>query len=131
MSQMDESGNRIDEYKEKRLGTIYNSGTYEWLRNNLFKNKVTFNSVEEMFFALDNGSIDAIAYDHPVLNSMLADETLAEKYSILNIKYDPQFYGIGMRENLPEETKDIINLSMLEITERLDWEVILMEYGLK
>jgi ABC-type amino acid transport substrate-binding protein len=131
MNQMDISGERIEEFKDKKLGTIRNSGTDEWLRNNFFKEKRTFGSVEEMFTALDNGSIDAIAYDHPVLNSLLADEMMAEKYSILNIKYDPQFYGIGMRKTLPEETREMINLSMLEITERLDWDVILAEYGLK
>jgi ABC-type amino acid transport substrate-binding protein len=131
MNQMGASDNRVEDFKNAKLGTIYNSSTDEWLTNNFYTNKMTFTQLEDMFSALDNEIIDAIAYDHPILQSHIADDTMAEKYRILQIKFDAQFYGIGMRNGLSPDLKNMINLSTLEITERLEWEVVLSEHELE
>ena len=119
----------IQDFKEQTIGTIGESGTDEWLRNNFFTNKNTYTNMTALLQALDEDEIDGVAYDRPILQDILMTDSLA-KYRLLELEFDPQFYAMGMSRNLPEDLKDRINLSILRNTEDMDWKVLLSEFGL-
>ena len=130
ISNIDSKNNQINDFKESTLGTIANSATSEWLKNNFYSKQLNFGSMEEMINALENDKIDAIAYDRPILQSLIKNDSL-QQYHLLHTKYNPQFYAFGMSKNLPDSTAEIINYSMLYNQEKLDWKIILSENGLE
>lgn len=124
------SVNNIQDFKTKRLGTIEKSATDKWLKDNFFSNKQNFSNIQELTIALKAEKIDVIAYDRPILQNIIKNDSLAQ-FLLLDIKYNPQFYGIGINRNLPTELKQKINISVMEHTEGMDWKVLLSEYDLK
>lgn len=124
------SNGNIRDFKAKSLGTVEKSATSEWLKNNFFTNKIEFKSVNQLLGALENEQIDAIAYDRPILKSIVKRDTLA-KYNFVDVKYNPQFYAFGFSKTLPESLQEAINYSMLYNTEKMDWKVLLSESGLE
>jgi ABC-type amino acid transport substrate-binding protein len=123
----DSANNTIQNFKNKTIGTIKNSGTDEWLKRNFFTNKKTFYSIAELLDALDKDDIKAIAYDRPILQTII-NANKSERYRLLDIKYYPQFYAMAMNRDLPEKLKHDINLKILSNIEKMDWKVLLSEY---
>jgi ABC-type amino acid transport substrate-binding protein len=129
VNQISASADKIADFKKKNLGTMADSGTDHWLIHNFYTNKTTFGSLEQMITALYEGQIDAIAYDRPILQYLVKEDSLND-LTLLDIKYNPQFYAIGMSKDLPVSMQDRINLSMLEITEEMNWKLVLAEFNL-
>ncbi len=130
VNQLNVSQNRIEDFKERPLGTISNSSTEEWLKKHFFTNTQPFSNFSDMQGALKDQEIEAIAYDQPILKHIMRLDTL-NGYEILPITYNAQFYAMGFRKNLPDTLKEIISTSILEQTERMDWQVLLAEYDLE
>lgn len=86
--------------------------------------------MEQLIEALEKNEIDAIAYDRPILQDVVKNDSIT-RFSVLDINYNPQFYGFGMNRNLPENLKQKISISVLENTEGMDWKVLLSEYDLE
>ncbi len=124
------TNNSIQDFKEETLGTVENSGTDKWLKDNFFSNKKTYPDVEMMIQALEKNKIDAIAYDRPILQDVVKNDSIT-RFRVLNVNYNPQFYGFGINRNLPESMKQKISISVLENTEGMDWKVLLSEYDLE
>jgi len=120
----------IGDFKNKSLGTIENSATEEWLKNNFFTNKKKFSSVDKMLISLEKGEIDAIAYDRPILQTLVKNDTLS-KFDVIDTKYNSQFYAFGLSKQLPDSLKEAINYSMLYNIEKMDWKVLLSESDLR
>jgi len=80
--------------------------------------------------AMEEGEIDAIAYDRPILQTIANTDSL-RRFRVLNVKYNPQFYAIGMNRALPDSLKYRINLALLSTIEEMDWKILLSEYDLK
>jgi len=123
------ASNVIEDFKEKRLGTIAGSDTEDWLKDNFFTSRQSYQSMNALASALENRAIDAAAYDRAILQNMLRQDSLT-RYEILNIEFNPQFYGMGLNPNLPLELRKRLAVSTLELTESMDWKVLLTEYGL-
>lgn len=130
VNRMHAASNSIEEFKDKKLGTVANSGTERWLRDNFYKNVIAYPEIGQAVEALHANEIDAVAYDSPVLRDVLKTDSLSG-FRILNMQYNPQFYAIGMNPGLPPEVKEKISLSVLEHTERMEWKVILTEFDLE
>lgn len=130
VNQMQSDSSALIDFKDKKLGTVTASGTEMWLKDNFYTNLATYSNVDELLDALQNKKIDAIAYDRPLLQNLLANDTLSN-YSLLDIKYNPQFYAFGLNKELPEELKRNISQAILESKESKDWEVHLAEYDLR
>jgi ABC-type amino acid transport substrate-binding protein len=124
------SNGEMRDFRDKNLGTIKNTATSEWLRNNFYTKKTEFSTLDELLIALDEDKIDAIAYDRPTLQNILKNDTLS-KYTITDIKYNPQFYAFGLNKKLSDSVKEAINYSMLYNIEKMDWKVLLSESGLE
>jgi len=130
VNQMQSDKSALVDFKNKQFGTVESSGTQKWLTDNFYSNVLARANMDELIEALDKNKIDAIAYDRPLLQHLLKNDTLSN-YSLLDIKYNPQFYAFGVRKDLQEELKKKISQSMLDHKESKDWEVRLAEYNLK
>ncbi len=124
------SYNKIADFKNKDLGTIKGTATNTWLKKNFFTKKRAFVTMEEAVEALSKREIEAIAYDHSSLKSVMKQDTLSQ-YQLIDIKYNPQFFAFGLNKNLPDSLVKLINYSMLSNIEKLDWKVQLLESDLK
>lgn len=130
VNQLGWAQNRIEDFKDDRLGTIRDSGTESWLNTNFYTNKVEYGNMTDLMAALASDEIDAIAYDRPILQEALKTDTMSQ-FEVLPINYNAQFYAMGFRRGLPDTLKREISTAILETTERMDWKVILAEYGLE
>jgi polar amino acid transport system substrate-binding protein len=128
-NKMTSNTSTIEDFKDKQLGTIENSGTDEWLKDNFYINRSRFSTMDEAILALENEQIDGIAYDWPILNEVIKADP-SDKFQLIDITFDAQFYAIGMNSKLSTELKKGINLSLLEHTESMDWKVLLTEHDL-
>ena len=130
VNQMQSDVSALNDFKEKQLGTVESSGTEKWLIDNFFNNIQSYANTEELIEGLRNENIDAVAYDRPLLQNRLHSDTLSE-FTLLDIKYNPQFYAFGLNRELPNELKRKISEAILENTESMDWKVHLSEYDLR
>lgn len=130
VNKIDTAGGNIHDFKTKTLGTIGQSDTDDWLKNNFFKEKNLYKDMPSLLEALDKGDIDAIAYDRPILTNIIAHDSTSS-YTLIDTKYNPQFYAIAMSKKLDESIKSQINLNMLNIIEKMEWKVLLSEYNLE
>ncbi|MEJ2595521.1 MAG: transporter substrate-binding domain-containing protein [bacterium] len=53
VNQIGSSNSRIEDFKEKKLGTIANSGTDEWLKNNFYTRRTAARGIPELIEALE------------------------------------------------------------------------------
>ncbi len=130
VNQLSFSNNQIEDFKDKKLGTIKGSRTEEWLTQNFFTKKNKYMNLPELTEALRGEEIDAIAYDEPILKDIIKADTLRE-FELLPINYNSQFYAMGFSNNLPDTVKELVSTTILSITESMDWKVLLSEYDLE
>jgi len=130
VNQIGSSSSHVQDFKERTLGTVEKSGTDKWLKDNFYSNVKRYSNMGELIVALQENEIDAIAYDRPILQDLVRNDTISQ-FSLLDIKYNPQFYGFGLNRDLSGELKQNISVSVLENTEGMDWKVLLSEYDLQ
>ena len=130
VTQLETDTSTIQSFKNKRLGTVKNSGTLKWLNDNFYNDQRLFLTKEELIPALREGEVDAITYDLPLLTELIKTDTLNE-FKVLPIRFNPQYYAIGLNTEVSDSIQKLINTSLLKNTENLEWDVVLAEYGLK
>jgi ABC-type amino acid transport substrate-binding protein len=119
----------IENFKDKRLGTVDNSGTMKWLNDKFYNNQKLYSTKEELIPALRSGEVDAVVYDLPLLYEMIKIDTIQE-FKILPIRFNPQYYALGMNAEVKDSVQKTINTSLLKNTESHEWGVVLAEFGL-
>lgn len=119
----------FNEFKERSVGTINGSSSYDFLRVHFFKDISQYSNVVSGLKALDNKEIDAFIYDEPILKYRLQKDANLQNLEILPMKFDVQFYGFGVKPG-DLELQQAISQQILEIIETTEWEVVLNEYGL-
>lgn len=130
VTELETSSNSIEDFKKRKIGTVEYSGTHNWLKDNFFKDKILYSNKEALIEGLKNNEIEAAAYDLPLLREFNKSEGLDE-FRVLNIKFNPQYYAIGMSRNVSDSIRKKINTALLSATESFQWNVILAEYNLK
>jgi len=117
------------EYKNAAVGCIANSSTSEFLKERFFKDVHTYETVSAGLTHLKEREIEAFLYDEPILKYRIKQDVNFQDLRLLPFKFDLQFYAFGL-PNDRRELKDAISQKILEITESMEWKVILNEYGL-
>ena len=80
--------------------------------------------------ALLEGRVKAFVYDRAISQYTLEKEELENDLVVLPNKFGVQLYGWGISEN-HKVLNQTISESILRITEQMEWEVVLNEYGLE
>ncbi|PWH86886.1 substrate-binding periplasmic protein [Brumimicrobium oceani] len=129
VTELESQSNTIDSFKKKNLGTVKQSSSHEWMKDNFYNNSILYERKEDLLPALMNEEVDAVAYDLPLLRALVKVDTL-NSYEILPLSFNPQYYAIGMKPNIKDELQKRINTHLLKYTESLEWKVVLGEYDL-
>lgn len=119
----------FSDFKERRVGTIQNSGAEDFLRVRFFKDVQTFDGVMMGLQNLDKGKVDAFIYDAPILQYRIQKDSSLQDLEVLPLKFDVQFYAFGIKKDA-NELEQAISQRILEIVETQQWQVVLSEYSL-
>lgn len=119
----------VNDFKDKEIGTVKSSGTFDYFKTHLFKNVGVYDGVEEGLNALLEGELEAFLYDEPILRYRLVNDKRYKKLEILPIKFDLQFYAFAFSEG-HEAMEKAVSQKILELTEGMEWRIILAEYEL-
>jgi len=129
VNQLSNSPDGFLSFKERKVGTITNSGAMEYLNKHFFKDVNGYSGVLPGLQDLKDGKITAFMYDEPILKYRIQEDPKYSKLQILAVKFDVQFYAFGVARKRAELEKQI-SQQILSITETQEFEVILHEFGL-
>ncbi|RYM32168.1 transporter substrate-binding domain-containing protein [Brumimicrobium glaciale] len=129
VTELESRSNDIATFKKRKLGTVQTSSSHEWMKDNFYNNSKLYERKEDLLPALLNGEVEAVVYDLPLLREMVKSDT-ANKFDVLPLTFNPQYYAIGMKPNINDTLKKKINTFLLKHTESLEWKVVLGEYDL-
>lgn len=129
VTELETDTSSINSFKNKKLGTVQNSGTLKWLNDNFFNDHEVYSTKEDLLIALNKNEVDAVVYDLPLLREMVVNDSIDE-YNVLPIKFNPQYYALGLAPSLNDTLQKKINTTLLQNTESLEWSVVLAEFNL-
>lgn len=107
-----------------RVGAVANTTGVIYLEKRRIKYNA-YSNLDEAISALSRGELDAVVSDYPLLSFYINDKPE------LNLKMLPHrfaqfFYGIPLSTDF--EQREILNRSLLEITESDNWQDIIYRY---
>jgi len=129
VNQLNSSPDGFNEFKDRRVGSITNSSTNQFLKERFFKDIVSYDGVALGLSGLKNGKITAFMYDEPILKYRIQEDSTLNTLQVLPVKFDVQFYAFALSKQ-QSELERIISQRILEIMETREWQVVLNEYGL-
>lgn len=129
VTQLNSNPDGFNEFKERAVGTIGNSGANQFLKEHFFKEIKTYDGLVPGLKGLKRGEVEAFMYDEPILKYRIQEDSSFSKLQILPVKFDVQFYAFGIAKH-QTELEQQISQRILEIMETQEWEVVLNEYGL-
>ncbi|TNE52671.1 MAG: transporter substrate-binding domain-containing protein [Bacteroidetes bacterium] len=119
----------LDNLKKEKIGTIDNSSTELWLKDNRFQHLKTFDQIDLMLQSVQEEHVEAIAYDFPILKDQL-NEGKYPNLVTLNFHLGKQFYAFGMGRHLGDSLKRRISNTSLDISESPEWKLLLTRENL-
>lgn len=129
VNQLTNNPDGFNEFKDRAVGTIANSGTENFLSEHFFKDIHTYPNVPTGLKDLDKGILKAFMYDEPILKYAIQRDSTLHKLELLPVKFDIQFYAFGLPKT-HIELEQRITQRILEIIETEEWDMVLNEYGL-
>jgi polar amino acid transport system substrate-binding protein len=82
-------------------------------------------SPKDGFEALQQGTIDALAYDRPILAWMIRQDG-SSSIELADVTFEPQSYAIALPNDSP--LRRPINVALLEVEASDGWKDILYRY---
>ncbi len=129
VNQLNSNPDSFNEFKERPVGSIRNTGSMEFLKTHFFKDVREFSNVASGLKELKNHEIEAFVYDEPILKYRIQKDSSLNELSILPIKFDVQFYAFGIAKD-KTTLEQAISQRILEIIETAEWQIVLNEFGL-
>ena len=119
----------FNEYKDRPVGSVKNSSSTDFLKDNFFKKIELYDSATSGLNDLSANKIDAFLYDEPILKYRIKQNESFNNLRILPVKFDLQLYAFGLPKR-QADLEQLISQKILEITESHEWQVVLNEFGL-
>ncbi|MGC1515787.1 MAG: ion channel, partial [Maribacter sp.] len=129
VNQLTNNPDGFNEFKDRQVGTIANSGTETFLSEHFFRNINAYPSVNPGLVDLKKGRIKAFLYDEPILKYAIRKDSTLHTLELLPVKFDVQFYAFALPKS-HVELEQLISQRILEIIETEEWDIVLNEYGL-
>ncbi|MFK7812623.1 MAG: transporter substrate-binding domain-containing protein [Maribacter sp.] len=129
VTQLNSNPDGFNEFKDRPVGTIRNSGADQFLKEHFFKKVQMYEGVISGLNGLKEGEIEAFMYDEPILKYRIKEDSTFQTLRTLPVKFDVQFYAFGIAKNRTK-LEQAISQRILEIMETQEWEMVLNEYGL-
>jgi polar amino acid transport system substrate-binding protein len=115
--------NSLGDLSNVRVGVIQGSATEDALSRMRTRYR-TVATPADGFLALQNGTIDALAYDRPILAWMIRQESLSAE--LTDVTFEPQDYAIALRND--RTLRKRLNVALLEAEQSDWWRDILFRY---
>ncbi|WP_407175157.1 transporter substrate-binding domain-containing protein [Bradyrhizobium sp. STM 3562] len=115
--------NSVGDLSAVRVGIVQGTATEDALSRMRVKYR-TVASPKEGFEALRKGTIDAFAYDRPILAWMIRQGGLSAELS--EVRFEPQDYAIALRSDSPLRKE--LNVALLEAEQSDWWNDVLFRY---
>ncbi|WP_373480091.1 transporter substrate-binding domain-containing protein [Geminocystis sp.] len=109
-------GNNINDFQDlkgKPIGTVKETTAATFLSNTP-NYVIEYNTIEEAYVALEEGKINAIIYDSPVLR-YYAQGKGSGSVKVVGSVFEPQSYGIALKQN--SQYRESINQAILKLKE--------------
>jgi polar amino acid transport system substrate-binding protein len=116
--------NTLADLSAVRVGVVRGTSTEDALSRMRIKFR-TVVSPNDGFEALENGTIDALAYDRPILAWMIRQDG-SSSVELTDVTFEPQSYAIALRND--SALRKPINVALLEAEESDWWKDILFKY---
>jgi len=104
----------------KRVATIERSAAAEYLERQGLAS-LLYENREEAYEALDDGEVDAVVYDAPVLQHYVATAGKG-RVKLAGLVFQEQNYGIALPQNSPY--REPINVALLELIESGEYRTL-------
>jgi polar amino acid transport system substrate-binding protein len=116
--------NTLADLSTVRVGVVRGTSTEDALSRMRIKYR-TVVSPNDGFDALQDGTIDALAYDRPILAWMIRQDS-SSSIELSDVIFEPQSYAIALRND--SALRRSINVALLEVEESDWWKDILFRY---
>ena len=130
INQISSKQKSLDDFKDKKVGTIRSSSAMEYLNDHFFKQVVPFDGLKEGLDALSSSQVEALLYDEPILRYRINESEVYRSLEVLTIQFDLQFYAFAFAKGR-EKWESAVSQKILESIESHDWKVLLAEYDLR
>lgn len=121
---------QISDLKEMQVATVTNSSTEDWLEQHFIHNTNSYPTITDALAALVSDKVEIVAFDKPVLNYLQLEENEYD-FELLQKEYNSQYYAFAFSKTFPKELQEEINARILEITESVEWKIVLSEFGIE
>ena len=115
--------NSVGDLANVRVGVVRGTATEDALS----RMRIAYHTIEtpaQGFRALQNGTIDALAYDRPILAWMIRKGGLSAE--LTDVTFEPQSYAIALRND--RSLRKHLNVALLEAEQSDWWKDILFRY---
>ena len=129
VDRLGESEIAIDAFKKQKVGTVRNTSSATFLKDQFFRNVQLYDGVMLGLEDLRDQKIDAFIYDEPIMKYRILQDSTLVGISILPAKFDVQLYAFALPKD-KDSLEQVISQKILEIKESQRWKVLLNEYGL-
>ena len=113
-----------EDLAKARIATLENSTSDRYLKDRHLKRRY-YASVKEGLNALNEGKVDAMVYDAPLLK-YLVNSHFKESLTVVDKLFELQHYGIAFPEN--SVLREPVNRLMLDMIRRSEWQEIQNKY---
>lgn len=109
--------NKLEDLQGKLIGTAKGSTAEQNLRKALpVATVLSFDDYPQAFLALQEGKVQAVTTDEPILAGMLAKAPQKDKFEITDVQLSEEPYGLGMRKG-DKNFVEFVNKTILEMEE--------------
>lgn len=129
VNQLTNNPEGFNEFKERKVGTIQESGTEVFLVEHFFKDIKTYSTVVDGLKDVKKGKIEAFLYDEPILKYRIQKDSSLHSLELMPLQFDVQFYAFALPKSHAALERRI-SQQILNIKETKEWEIVLTEYGL-
>ena len=114
----------IEDLRNKRVGVIQASSSFEYL-DRVGINSTTFESLELALGALNEGEIEYVVHDMPIMQYTIKQNTF-ENLEVLDFTLNKEFYGFPVTDNSP--LVEQLNIGILEAVQSGRIDEIIRKY---
>ena len=107
-----------------KTGTVSGSSSMQYLSEEYISFH-EFQTIREALRALQNGSVDAVVYDEPIMRYMIASGNF-ENIRVLEQSFRREYYAIALPPGSPLTEK--VNRSLLHYTTSMQWRSIFFKH---
>lgn len=125
VSSLDSRIRNIDDLKGEKAGTVVKSSSATFLKSHHLKFH-EYLTIKEAIKALNQGEIDFLIYDRPILSYFIHQMGLQKDILLIQKSIHPQYYGFSSAKG--STIFESLNPEILEFTSSSHWEAEVKRY---